>query len=69
VDVACTGAAALNCSPLWTWDGLPGESSCDGSPGFLPGCCVVMAAGTSPSEVVLADGGTAVAFHASNGDP
>ncbi|HYB27390.1 MAG TPA: hypothetical protein VEF89_12295 [Solirubrobacteraceae bacterium] len=71
VDVAFhgrSGGVALNCFPLSTWNGLPGLSAPTGSPAFPAASCVSMADGTSPSEVVLANGETAVAFQGSNGD-
>ncbi|MGO9976689.1 MAG: hypothetical protein ACLP01_28565, partial [Solirubrobacteraceae bacterium] len=64
--IAFQGLQTANCSSLWTWNGLPGERSADASPGFNP--CVGVAAGTSPSEVALADGETFIAFQGTNGD-
>ncbi len=64
--IAFQGPQTANCSSLWTWNGLPSERSADASPGFDP--CVGVAAGTSPSEVALANGETFIAFQGTNGD-
>ncbi|MGO9977538.1 MAG: hypothetical protein ACLP01_33045, partial [Solirubrobacteraceae bacterium] len=66
--IAFQGPPNANCPlSLWTWKGLPSESSSDASPGFSPSCFGV-ASGTSPSEVALANGETAIAFQGTNGD-
>ena len=54
---------------LWNWSGVPGENgNLLAEPAFLPLSSGGMAFGTSPSEAVLANGETVVAFQGRDGD-